>query len=197
MLDTPWKVSNRLFSQFVHPYIRLVFALNHIPWGQGWRFLGVPIIQKHRRSVMKFGTGLELRSAVVSNPLGPNHPVILCTWEAGSLLEVGDHFAMTGGAICVADKVTIGNRVAVGANCTIVDTDFHPLDPRARRQHPQEAKTAPITIEDDVFIGMHCMILKGVTIGCSSVVGAGSVVTKSVPPSVIVAGNPARVIREI
>jgi acetyltransferase-like isoleucine patch superfamily enzyme len=104
---------------------------------------------------------------------------------------------MSGGSICVAETVTIGNRVALGANSTIADTDFHPLAADLRRQSPQRAKTAPVFIEDDVFIGMNSIILKGVTIGRGSVVGAGSVVSKDVPPQVIVAGNPARIVREI
>jgi acetyltransferase-like isoleucine patch superfamily enzyme len=112
-------------------------------------------------------------------------------------LEIGDNFAMTGGTICAAEKIVIGNNVAVGANCMIVDTDFHPLDAEGRRQHPQEANTVPIHIEDHVFIGMNCLILKGVTIGCGSVIGAGSVVTRDIPAHVIAAGNPARVIREL
>ena len=104
---------------------------------------------------------------------------------------------MTGGSICVAQKVTIGDNVTVGANCTIADTDFHPLNAQHRSQHPQEGNTSPILIEDDVFIGMNCLILKGITIGCGSVVGAGSVVTRDVPPHVVVAGNPARVLKEL
>ena len=146
---------------------------------------------------MIFGSGLNLRSSVVSNPLGPNHPVILCTWKPGSALQVGENFAMTGGSICAAERITIGNNVTVGANCTIVDTDFHPLSPELRRQRPQESVTAPIVIEDEAFIGMNCLILKGVTIGHGSVIGAGSVVTKDIPPGVIVGGNPACIIREI
>ena len=104
---------------------------------------------------------------------------------------------MTGGAICAAERITIGRNVAVGANSTIADTDFHPLNSMIRHQHPQESNTAPILIEDDVFIGMNCLVLKGVTIGHGSVIGAGSVVTKDIPPCVIAAGNPARVLREV
>jgi acetyltransferase-like isoleucine patch superfamily enzyme len=174
-----------------------MFAANGIRWGENWHFYGLPIIQKHRGSVMCFGAGLNLRSSVVSNPLGPNHPVILCTWEPNAVLEIGDGFAMTGGSICAAERITIGKNVAIGANSTIADTDFHPLNPVIRHQRPQESNTAPILIEDDVFIGMNCLILKGVTIGHGSVIGAGSVVTKDIPPCVIAAGNPARVLREV
>jgi len=85
--------------------------------------------------------------------------------------------------------------VTIGANTTIIDTDFHPLDPNARRLRPNDGLTAPIVIENDVFIGMNCLILKGVTIGADSVVGAGSVVTRNVPANSVVVGNPAQVVR--
>lgn len=146
---------------------------------------------------MAFGSHLHLRSSPHSNPLGPNHPVILCTWRAGACLEVGAHFSMTGGAICAAEAIRIGSNVAVGANSTIVDTDFHPLDPRRRQCGEGEGATGSVTIEDDVFIGMNSLILKGVTIGCGSVIGAGSVVTHDVPPHVIAAGNPAHILRKV
>jgi acetyltransferase-like isoleucine patch superfamily enzyme len=180
-----------------YPFNRLLFAVNRIHWGKNWRFYGMPIIQKHRQSMMRFGSNLSLRSSVGSNPLGANHPVILCTWQAGAMLEIGDNFGITGGSICVAERITIGNNVNIGANCMIVDTDFHPLDANIRMELPQTAQTAPITIEDNVFIGMNCLILKGVTIGQKSVVGAGSVVTHDVPSEIIVAGNPANVIRDL
>jgi acetyltransferase-like isoleucine patch superfamily enzyme len=126
--------------------------------------------------------------------LGANHPVILCTWEAGATLEIGEHFAMTGGSIVAAHKIHIGNRVTVGANCVISDTDFHPVRPDERQQSPQAGQSQPIIIEDDVFIGMNCLILKGVHIGKGSTIGAGSVVTRDIPPGVIAAGNPAKVL---
>ena len=91
-----------------------------------------------------------------------------------------------------AERIVIGDRVQVGANSTIVDTDFHPLTAAERARDFLAGAHAPIIIEDDVFIGMNSLILKGlvlsrvevVTIGRGSVVGAGSVVTRNVPPGV-------------
>jgi acetyltransferase-like isoleucine patch superfamily enzyme len=194
-LDTPWKIRNELGRWLAYPWVRLLFAVNGIPWRRGWHFYGVPIIQKHRRSQITFGAGLQLRSSLRSNPLGSNHPVILATWRAGACLDVGSDFAMTGGVLCSAERITIGNNVGVGANTTIIDTDFHSYNPVERLLSPLVAKTAPVTVEDGAFIGMNCLILKGVTIGQDSIVGAGSVVSRDVPPHVLVAGNPAQVIR--
>jgi acetyltransferase-like isoleucine patch superfamily enzyme len=190
--QTPWKVWTEVLRWLAYPRIRLLFSLNGIPWGEGWRFYGVPIIQKHQGSRMEFGSYLQLRSSARSNPLGAYRPVILSTWRAGSVLEIGDRFAMTGGTVCAAERITIGQDVTVGANTTIMDSDFHPLDPRQRRLHPQRTNTAPVMIEDGVFIGVQCLILKGITLGQGCVVGAGSVVTQDVPAGVIVAGNPAQ-----
>lgn len=194
--NTPWKIWNSLLLGAAYPLNRLLFLLNGIAWGKGWRLHGFPVIQKHRRSQMKFGDRLALRSALRSNPLGANHAVILCTWQAGSLLQIGDDFSMTGGSICASKQIIIGDRVTVGANSIIVDTDFHPLQADLRLEHPQTGLSAPIAIADDVFIGMNCLILKGVTIGRGSVIGAGSVVTHDIPSGAIAAGNPARVLRE-
>jgi len=194
-LYTPWKISNALRRLAIHPWVWIIMRFNGVKWERNWRFYGIPIIQKHRNSVMRFGSGFSLRSSPYSNPLGINHPVILSTFQAGAVLEIGDNFGMTGGSICAAERIIIGNNVAVGANTTIADTDFHPLTPELRYIDPQAAKTAPVIIEDNVFVGMNCLILKGVRIGKNSVIGAGSVVTKDVPPNVIAVGNPALVIR--
>ncbi len=196
-LDTPWKIRNEVYRWLALPTVRLLFAFYSIKWGQNWRIYGIPIIQKHRQSQMEFGKGLHLRSSVRSNPLGTNHPVILSTWRKGSSLRIGDYFAMTGGTICSLESITIGDHVALGANSVVIDTDFHPLTPDGRRIDSSAGNTAPVIIEDEVFIGMNCLILKGVSIGQGSVVGANSVVTKDVPPGVIIAGNPARVIRQL
>jgi acetyltransferase-like isoleucine patch superfamily enzyme len=195
--DTTWKVRNEVLRYLLYPILRITFCYNDISWGTGWRIYGVPIIQKHRQSIMKFGNGLQLRSAVRSNPIGPNHAVILSTREKGSCLKTGDKFGMTGGTICAVEEITIGHNVTVGANTVISDTDFHPLDLESRTIQPSGGKSAAILIEDGVFIGMNSLVLKGVRIGKGSVVGAGSVVTRDVPPNVIFAGNPARFISNL
>ncbi len=197
-LAMPWKASNELERLALLPAARLYVALAGVRWGgAGWKLYGLPLIQKHRQSTLSIGDHLELRSTARSNPLGPHRPVILSTRRPGAILTIGDHFGMTGGSIVCEEQITIGSRVTVGANTIIVDTDFHPLDPHQRQRTPLDGATAPITIEDDVFIGMQCLILKGVTIGVGSVIGAGSVVTRDVPPGVIAAGNPAQVIRKL
>ena len=196
-LDTPWKVWNEVRRRLAWPWIRLIFLASGVAWGRGWRIYGAPVVQKHRRSSMSFGPNLGLRSSMRSNPLGPHRPVMLCTWQKGAVLEVGANFAMTGGTLCAGKRISIGDYVTIGANTTIVDTDFHPLDASVRRVRPNEGTTAPVVIEDDVFIGMNCLVLKGVTIGHGSIVGAGSVVTRDVPPYTVVAGNPAQVVRSL
>ena len=80
----------------------------------------------------------------------------------------------------------------------LIDTDAHNMDYLSRREQCTDwGATAPIVIEDDAFIGMNCIILKGVTIGSRSIIAAGSVVTRSIPADCIAGGNPARVIRNL
>lgn len=80
----------------------------------------------------------------------------------------------------------------------ITDTDFHPLAPEGRRYRSElEAQAEPVEIGDDVFVGARAIILRGVTVGEGSVVGAGSVVTRDIPAYSVCAGNPARVIRSL
>lgn len=194
--EMPWKASNELRRLFALPFARLAFAWAGVAWGAGWRLYGVPILQKHRRSVLQIGPNMELRSTARSNPLGPSHPVILSTRRPGARLIIGGGFRMTGGSLVCEEAITIGDRVTIGCNSIIADTDFHPLDVAQRHADFLSGATAPIVIEDDVFIGMNVLVLKGVRLGKGCVIGAGSVVSADVPPRSIAAGSPARVIRE-
>lgn len=91
-------------------------------------------------------------------------------------------------------SVTIGNHVFIGPNVQLF-TAHHPLEPQIRLQHIGWAE--PIIISDNVWIAGGCTILPGVTIGENSTVGAGSIVTRSIPPNVVACGNPCRVLRDL
>jgi acetyltransferase-like isoleucine patch superfamily enzyme len=191
----PWKVKNELRRWGSVPWIRLAFLAHGVRWGRRWRIFGMPRIQLVRGSALELGDGLELRSWPSSNPLTPNHPAVFATWSADAVIRLGTDCKLTGATLVAASRIELGNRVLVGANAVIMDTDFHPLDLAGRRANLAAGATAPIHIEDDVFIGMNAIILKGVRLGTGCTVGAGSVVTGEVAPHTVVAGNPARTIR--
>jgi acetyltransferase-like isoleucine patch superfamily enzyme len=91
--------------------------------------------------------------------------------------------------------ITIGNHCQIAQHCTLVAAN-HEIDTAEYMINaPLESRRHSITIEDDVWIAANCVILPGVTIGRGAVVGAGTVVTKSVPPYAVVGGVPARLIR--
>lgn len=197
VFDMPWRIRNEIRRLVALPWIRLRFLFTGVAWGSGWRVLGMPIIQRHRGSRIVIGKHITLRSTPRSNPLAPNHAVVLATRSRGAVLSIGEGCGLTGTTIVAEERVEIGDRVLFGANVIVADTDFHPLAPERRRVDINAGKHKPIRIEDDVFIGMNALILKGVTIGEGAVVGAGSVVRSDVPPRAIVAGNPAVVIGRV
>jgi acetyltransferase-like isoleucine patch superfamily enzyme len=114
-----------------------------------------------------------------------------------SRIEIGDRTEFNNNLMikCDGAGIRIGSDGLFGAHVEILDSDFHNLDPAGRKGG--EPKTAPVEIGDNVFAGMGVRILKGATIGPDSVIGAGAVVTGSIPAGVIAAGNPARVVREL
>jgi acetyltransferase-like isoleucine patch superfamily enzyme len=181
-LDTPWKARNEIERLLLIPLAWLSLKGSGIEIGAGWKLYGLPVFQKHRHSTLKIGARLNLRSTRRSNPLGPAHPCILSTRQAGAALIIGDDFGMTGGAIVCQERITIGHRVTVGANTVIVDTDFHPLDPVHRYSYPAEGAAAPVVIEEDVFIGMQALVLKGVTIGARAALSARAASSRAAFP---------------
>lgn len=115
---------------------------------------------------------------------------------ADALITVGAGTLFSNNVQVIAERsITIGQRCLIGDAVLILDSDFHNLSAEGR--HRQPAATAAVVLEDNVFIGSRVIILKGVTIGKDSVIGAGSVVVRSIPPGVIAAGNPAKVIRNL
>jgi len=114
-----------------------------------------------------------------------------------ALIAIGDRTEFNNNSMLksVGAGIRIGRDCLFGARVEIFDSDFHGLDPASRKG--PEPPTAPVEIGDNVFVGMGVRILKGVTIGADSVIGAGAVVTSAIPSGVVAAGNPARVIRSL
>lgn len=189
------------FSPFIN---RFIFRCKGIAFGQNMCILGkVSVINRGKITI---GDNFMMTNGHAINPISSNLQGVFYT-ESGGVISVGDSVGMSSTRMWIRSSLTIGNNVNIGACVLIIDTDSHQMDYRMRRRDASEhfcdeelqggIKSAPITIEDDVWVGAHCIILKGVTIGARSIIGAGSVVTKSIPPDSIAAGNPCRVIREI
>ena len=100
--------------------------------------------------------------------------------------------------LCARENITIEDKVMLGGGVKIYDNDFHSIDFEQRFDKPDtHIGKAPVLIKYGAFVGAHSIILKGVTIGAKSVVGAGSVVTKDIPDGEVWAGNPAKKIKTL
>jgi acetyltransferase-like isoleucine patch superfamily enzyme len=165
-----------------------------VRFGSGCVFFGPALLGRKENSTITVGDRCIFRSGRRSNRIGINRPCSLSTIGVGARLTVGNDCAFSGTVIAAGESITLGERVMCGGNTTITDSDWHGVDPVTRRM---PGRTAPVVLEDDVFIGLGSVVLKGVTIGHGTFVAAGSVVTRSLPPMVLAAGNPARVIREL
>lgn len=160
-------------------------------------FLGKPIIRRSPDSTIRIGGFCVLISSSRSTALGVNHAVVLRTLLPGATLSIGNHVGMSGGSICAAYRVEIGDHCLLGANVTIADTDFHHLYSNHRRYEgvPSPSPDDAVRIGRNVFLGAGSIVLKGVVIGDDCIIGAGSVVTRSMPAGSVCVGSPARVVR--
>jgi len=112
--------------------------------------------------------------------------------DKGGTFTVGRNSRINGAHISVSQQVQIGNNVRIAPYCIIIDNDYHKIDDH----FSDEGTRQPIIIEDDVWITMNCMIMKGVRIGKGAVIAAGAVVTRDVAPYTVVGGVPARLIKK-
>lgn len=134
---------------------------------------------------------------------------LLTYWDGGRICLGTWCYVGEGSRIWSQASISIGSHVMIAHLVDIHDTDSHPIDWRERRldsqailsgkeyRSPTQTVSAPVVIEDDAWIGFKATILKGVRIGRGAIVGAGSVVTSDVQPWTVVAGNPARLIKQL
>ncbi len=173
----------------------------NVVWGEG--------VYLETAQIFRFMKSRRERAVVLGKHVSCYAGVSFSLGEHGTC-SVGDFTLLNGALIMASERIEIGSHCLISWNVGIADSDFHPVDAAQRRidtmalapffegRPPRpEIKTAPVKIHDNVWIGMNAVILKGVTIGENSVVAAGSVVSRSVPANVVVAGNPATIVKEL
>ena len=160
---------------------------------------GVPKVYVSRGGEFRIDKNFKMNNRESSNPIGRFRRCSFFVGSKGSRI-IGENTGVSSCAIVCHDKIEIRKNVKLGGNVVIYDTDFHSLN-YFDRMNPntdiENTKTAAVLISDNVFIGAHSTILKGVRIGENSIIGACSVVTKDVPSNEIWAGNPAKFIRKL
>lgn len=147
-------------------------------------------------NVELFGTPIRLGSypTLIASP---DRKVRLTVWAGEDNItgiHIGDYCL-----ICPGVRITAATRISIGDNCMLAsgayltDSDWHDIYDRSA----PIGKSAPVILEENVWIGDSAIVCKGVTIGKNSIIGAGSVVASDIPPNVIAAGNPAKVIKQL
>lgn len=180
------KISNVIWTV----YNRINMFLRGIHYENNIKFIGRTKFFKGGNSIIVVGKNCTFRSKSTSNLIGINRPCIISTLGKNCKVTIGDNSGFSGTVIGCFKEITIGNNVLCGANTLITDSDWHPDDSRS-------GKPKSVHIGNNVWLGEGVKVLKGVSIGENSVIGAGSIVVKDIPSNVIAAGNPCKVIKKI
>ena len=191
-----------IISKIIEKYIKKpfcsVFAYIAL-WGWGakagsnLKVLG--FLRLHIEGKLILGENVRINSKAY-NYVGIDRRMSIYVGPEG-ILEIGDGCALSNSTIVCLKSVRILPGTFIGGGCDIYDTDFHQINTIDRLENSGDILTGEIVIGPNAFVGGHVKILKGVTVGQGAVIGAGSVVTKSVPPYEIWAGVPAKFIRQL
>lgn len=197
---------SKICSSLYIGWNKIYFFLNNIKYGKNFRVFNHLYLKIHVGALVQIGNNCTIMSGAGLNPLSRNIKTCIYVGKKATL-KLGNDVGISSSTLRVKESVSIGNSVAIGADCIIMDTDAHNLDWKIRCSEETNeygesvdmvtAASAPIVIEDNVLVGARCIILKGVTIGARSIIGSGSIVTKDIPSDCIAAGNPCKVIKSI
>ena len=186
-------------------WFKLIMKLYGIQYGPNLILKGIPVIYIKSGAQLRIGSNVTMRSSFLSNLIGMYCRTIIVARIPGAVIEIGDHVGISGTTIYARKGIYIGENTCIGANCKIMDNDFHPLDYEMRNVQLRDSKGAErdvvpcreVRIGKNCFIGCNAIILKGTVLGDGCVVGAGAVVSGEFGDACVIAGNPAKVIRRL
>jgi acetyltransferase-like isoleucine patch superfamily enzyme len=176
----------------------LFFVLNGVKFKK-FDTNGIPYISVALEGICELGDNLRMNNNLISNPIGRNQRCIFFVAK-GAHLVVGNNVGMSSVALVCHTGIKISDNVKIGGGVCIYDTDFHSINLKQRMNIALDLTNKinrVVLIKENAFIGAHSTILKGVTVGANSIIGACSVVTKDIPDNEIWAGNPAKLIRKL
>lgn len=176
---------------------KLIFKANRVAIGRDYKINGLLDINMSLTAKTIIGAHFRMNSGRKYNPIGRQQQCVFRIYD-NAYLEIGNNVGISDTAIVCRKSIIIGDNVKIGGGTVIYDTDFHSLNYNDRQNDLTDrinAASEEINIGNNVFIGAHSCILKGVNIGDNAIIGACSVVTKDIPKNQIWAGNPAKLIR--
>lgn len=185
------KVIFMFFDAFCSIYNFILLKAYDIKTGRNFTSNGIPFIRVSKSGSFKIGNDFRINNGNRFNPIGRNQR---CMFIVKGKLSIGNNVGMSSSAIICHNEITVEDGVKIGGNVAIYDTDFHSINYIERTsilEDKKNIKTSPVHIKKNVFIGAHSTILKGVTIGENSVIGACSVIRESILANEIWVGNPA------
>ncbi|PKO15136.1 MAG: acyltransferase [Chloroflexi bacterium HGW-Chloroflexi-10] len=181
------------FADSTYSYlVRLWLMVLGATIGKKFRANGSISLIVHPTARIKIGTNVRINSGHLRNMVGGFRRTGIHVGK-NARLEIGNNVGISNSTIVCMSSIVLENDVYIGGDCAIYDTDFHPIDPLERKNNRVDmVNMRPIKFKSGVFLGAHSIVLKGVTIGENSVIGAGSVVSRNIPDNEIWAGNPIK-----
>lgn len=168
----------------------LIYRLKGVRIGRRSFISGFPYIRICKGGSIVVGDDVTIHSKKRYNTL-ISEPVTLSVIEPGGKIELHEHCGMSGCKIVCSKHISIGRYTIIGPDTVIYDCKPHDYHPETGWFKHYTGGGAPVIIGERCYIGMRCIILKGVTIGNNCVISAGSVITRDVPPGHLAQGNPA------
>jgi acetyltransferase-like isoleucine patch superfamily enzyme len=188
-----YKIILELKKPFIHYLCKLKFKYWEVKLGKGVMFLGFSRVLNMNE--IQIGENTRIISGIINN-VGRSNRTIFETGQEGKIV-IGKNVGISNCTMISQNFIQIDNQVYIGGGTKIYDNDFHAIDRKTRMESPTTIPSAKIHIKEGVFIGGHCTILKGVTIGENSVIGSNSVVTKNIPNNEVWGGVPAKKIKNL